>query len=155
VVVVEKRRTGHMAPATFATKTLPIGVDVIAPDGSEIRELLMLKGGSMAHCALPEGAVSVAVRHRTVEEIWYVLQGRGEVWRSQQKHQETVAVGPGTCLTIPHGTAFQFRALGPGPLVFVLVTMPPWPGNDEAVPAPSSAPWQARPSGAGRRSTDD
>ena len=38
------------------------------------------------------------------------------------------------CLTIPLGTHFQFRSLGPGPLAAVAVTMPPWPGPDEAVP---------------------
>ena len=36
-----------------------------------------LKGGSLAHFELPAGAVSHAVTHRTVEEIWYVVAGRG------------------------------------------------------------------------------
>jgi len=33
----------------------------------------------MAHFHLPAGQVSRAVRHRTVEEIWFVLSGRGEM----------------------------------------------------------------------------
>jgi mannose-6-phosphate isomerase-like protein (cupin superfamily) len=76
------------------------------------------------------------VRHRRVEEIWYITSGRGEVWRRQGEREETVEVAPGTCLTIPLGTAFQFRTSGPDPLVLVLVTMPPWPGADEAESVP-------------------
>ena len=48
-------------------------------------------------------------------------------------------LGPGTSLTIPLGTAFQFRADTDGPLAFVAITMPPWPGMDEA--APAQGPW--------------
>jgi len=40
---------------------------------------------------------------------------------------------PGTALTIPVGTAFQFRNTGFEPLAAVGVTMPPWPGEDEAM----------------------
>jgi hypothetical protein len=54
----------------FATGTLPDAYDVLAPDGSEVRILLALAGGSMAHFSLPAGKVSRAVRHMTVEEIW-------------------------------------------------------------------------------------
>ena len=112
--------------------TLPDAYDVLAPDGSEVRVLLSLRGGSMAHFRLPPGQVSRAVRHRTVEEIWYVLSGAGEMWRSTGEHDETVPLRPGTCLTIPAGTVFQFRALGTEALAAVAVTMPPWPGDNEA-----------------------
>ena len=54
---------------------------MVAPDGSDVRVLLSLGGGSMAHFELAPGRVSAAVVHRTVEEIWYVLAGRGEMWR--------------------------------------------------------------------------
>ena len=43
-----------------------------------------------------------------------------------------VALEPGVCLVIPVRTAFQFRSLGPGTLAILAVTMPPWPGDDEA-----------------------
>jgi mannose-6-phosphate isomerase-like protein (cupin superfamily) len=117
---------------TFATMTLPNDFDVIAPDGSEVRVLLSLSAGSMAHFRLRAGRVSLAVRHRTVEEIWYVLSGLGEIWRSGNGHEEISPLAPGTCLTIPVGTRFQFRTLGEEPLEVVGVTMPPWPGEDEA-----------------------
>jgi mannose-6-phosphate isomerase-like protein (cupin superfamily) len=79
------------------------------------------------------------VAHRTVEEIWYVLAGRGELWRRQAEREEVVALSPGLCVTIPLGTHFQFRAPGPEALVLVAVTMPPWPGGDEAYAVPG--PW--------------
>jgi mannose-6-phosphate isomerase-like protein (cupin superfamily) len=86
----------------------------------------------MARFELTAGAVSRAVVHRTVEEIWLVLSGYGEMWRQQGRREEIVALEPGTCLTIPLGTHFQFRASDAGPLAAVAVTMPPWPGDDEA-----------------------
>ena len=64
----------------------------------------------MAHFQLAPGEVSTAVSHRTVEEIWFVLDGRGEMWRQQDDHEEIVGLEAGVCLTIPLGTRFQFRS---------------------------------------------
>ncbi len=114
------------------TKTLPDNYDVLAPDGSEVRLLLAMAGGSMAHFRLPAGGVSLAVRHRTVEEIWYVIAGSGEMWRSLDGDSQTTPLSVGTCLTIPVGAAFQFRCVGSEPLAAVAITMPPWPGPEEA-----------------------
>ena len=116
----------------FSTKRLPVARDDVAPDGSDVRILLGLKGGGMAHFELPPGQTSTAVAHRTVEEIWFFLTGRGEMWRKQNDREEVVSVEPGVCLTIPLGTQFQFRSFGYGPLAAVGVTMPPWPGEGEA-----------------------
>ena len=112
--------------------TLPHDLDVLAPDGSEVRILLSLAGGSMAHFQLPAGRVSRAVHHRTVEEIWYVLSGQGEMWRSAGGQQQIVTLTPGTCLTIPAGVDFQFRSQPAEALAAVAITMPPWPGDGEA-----------------------
>jgi len=49
----------------------------VAPDGSDVRVLLGLAGGGMAEFELGAGKVSAAVTHRTIDEIWYVLEGRG------------------------------------------------------------------------------
>ena len=116
----------------FAARALPADADTAAPDGSEVRLLPALDGGSAAHFRLAPGAVSRAGRHRTVEEIWYVLAGSGEMWLDDGECAEAVALAPGLCLTIPVGTAFQFRASGDGPLDAFAVTMPPWPaGSDD------------------------
>ncbi len=120
--------------ADFSTKRLPSTPDTVAPDGSDVRILLGLTGGGMAHFELAPGATSIAVAHRTVEEIWYILGGRGEMWRKQGDREEIVTVEPDVCLTIPLGTAFQFRSFGSEPLTAVAITMPPWPGEDEAYP---------------------
>jgi mannose-6-phosphate isomerase-like protein (cupin superfamily) len=117
---------------TGSVMTLPPDVDVLAPDGSEVRVLLSLSRGSMAHFRLPSGQVSRAVRHRMVEEIWYILSGHGEMWRSAGDQQEIIALAPGLCLTIPAGVGFQFRSDGDEPLTAVAITMPPWPGDGEA-----------------------
>jgi mannose-6-phosphate isomerase-like protein (cupin superfamily) len=121
----------------FQTKRLPSARDIVAPDGSDVRVLLSLGGGSMAHFELAAGQISKAVTHRTVEEIWYFLSGRGEMWRAGNGQAETIVqVEAGMCLTIPLGTHFQFRSFGPEPLTAVGVTMPPWPGEREAVLVP-------------------
>ncbi len=116
----------------FQTARLPAAADAMAPDGCEVRLLARVGGGSMAHFTLPDGAVSTAVVHRTVDEIWYFLSGRGELWRGDADREEVVPVQSGVCVTIAQGTRFQVRALGDGPLVAVAVTLPPWPGEDEA-----------------------
>ena len=120
----------------FSTKRLPVSRDDVAPDGSDLRLLLGLKGGGMAHFELPPGQTSTAVAHRTVEEIWFFLTGHGEMWRQQNGREDVVPVEPGVCLTIPVGTHFQFRSLGEEPLSAIGVTMPPWPGDDEALEVP-------------------
>jgi mannose-6-phosphate isomerase-like protein (cupin superfamily) len=119
----------------FATKRLPIDRDTVAPDGADVRVLLGLRGGGMAHFVLGPGKTSAAVRHGTVDEIWYFLSGRGEMWRRNDSREEVVPVGPKVCVTIPVGTLFQFRSFGAEPLTAVAVTMPPWPGEGEAVGA--------------------
>ncbi|MBO0730312.1 MAG: cupin domain-containing protein [Acidimicrobiaceae bacterium] len=125
----------------FAT-CQPLPMDhVIAPDGSEVRVLVGLAGGGLAHFRLYPRAVSVAVHHRSVEEIWYVVSGRGQMWRKNEEDEEIVDLEPGVSLTIPLKTHFQFRAVGPDPLDVIGVTMPPWPGDNEAIR--SQGPWTA------------
>ena len=119
--------------SAFLTKHLPIVPDAIAPDGTDVRALLQLPRGGMAHFELAPGQTSKAVTHRSVEEIWFFLSGRGEMWRRQGEQQEIVDVYPGVCLTIPLGTHFQFRSLGNEALAAIGVTMPPWPGEEEAI----------------------
>jgi mannose-6-phosphate isomerase-like protein (cupin superfamily) len=122
-----------MIAPTFETKRLQIEADLLAPDSSEIRLLPKLAGGSLCHCTLPPKAISKAVKHQTVEEIWYFVQGFGQMWRKQGVREEIVDVSTGVSLTIPVGTEFQFRNMGLEPLCFLCITMPPWPGADEAV----------------------
>ncbi len=133
----------HRRMSEFSTLPLPAERTVVAPDGSNVRVLLGLSTGTMAHFELPAGMTSSAVVHRTVEEIWFVVAGRGQMWRRQGEREEIVELVPGTCLTIPLGTHFQFRASAAEPVAVVGITMPPWPGADEAIAVPG--PWLAGP----------
>ena len=126
---------------TFETRQISSSPDIIAPDGSEVRILCQMERGSMAHFTLPPGAVSIAVAHHTIEEVWYFASGRGRIWRRLGRVEEIVEVGPGLSITIPVGAHFQFRCDGDESLAAVGVAMPPWPGADEAYAV--EGPWQA------------
>ena len=116
----------------------------------------------MVEVVLPAGQVSRPVYHRTVEELWYILEGRGQVWRcppdaGADANTDAAAgpapggagpgefapgfapspVQPGDALTIPTGWRFQFSADRDAgvPLRFLCITLPPWPGPEEAQPA--------------------
>jgi len=105
-----------------------------------VRPLLSLAGGSLAHFELAPGKTSIAVAHRTVEEMWFVIGGRGEMWCRQGQQEEIVPLAARVSLTIPLETEFQFRSFGPEPLAIVAITMPPWPGEGEAYPVEGKWP---------------
>ena len=108
--------------------------DAIAPDGSEIFYLVLdAAHASLVEVRLGEGRVSRPVRHRTVEEIWYFLAGRGRVWHGGEMRD----VVPGDRVVIRPGVPFQFAADG-GELRFLCFTSPPWPGDSEAEPSPEA-----------------
>jgi mannose-6-phosphate isomerase-like protein (cupin superfamily) len=97
----------------------------------------------MVHCTLQPGQVTRAVQHRSVEEVWFCVSGSGQLWRREgaSATEEIVDLEPGVAVSIPLGTAFQFRGLGAQPLELVITTLPPWPGPEEAVPVAGT--WKA------------
>jgi mannose-6-phosphate isomerase-like protein (cupin superfamily) len=117
---------------SFETRHISDKPDAIAPDGSEVRVLCQLSRGGLAVFSLAPTAVSRAVAHRTIEEVWYFTSGHGRMWRKLGEHEEIVDVGPGVSISIPAGTQFQFRCDAAEPLIAICATMPPWPGKDEA-----------------------
>jgi mannose-6-phosphate isomerase-like protein (cupin superfamily) len=125
---------------TFTTKQISEKPEVMAPDGAEVRVLCQTSRGSMAHFSLPPGGIAKAVAHRTIDEIWYVVSGHGQMWRKHGDQEEIVEMRPGLSLTIPLATQFQFRADGDEPLAAVGVAIPPWPSMDEAYVV--EGPWQ-------------
>lgn len=127
----------------FNTNNLPEKPDYIAPDGSEVRLLVGLGRGDMAHFTLPPKRISKPVAHKNVEEIWYVVSGAAKMWRKDEKEEgpgKVVDAVPGTSLSIPPNVRFQFRTVGDEPFKAVAITMPPWPGEEEAVPVEGK--WQ-------------
>ena len=126
--------------------TLPLWRDssivpVAAPDGSAVRPLAAAPGGSMATFRLAPGQVAAAVEHRTVTELWFVVSGQGELWRRWGDEEQFDPLEPGLSLALPVGCAFQFRCSANTELVVLGVTMPPWPGEGEAIDA--DGPWTA------------
>ena len=117
---------------SFETTRLPGELTEIAPDGSAVRVLLGTPGATMAHFELQAGERSRAIRHRTVDEIWFVVSGRGEMWRKDGEREEVVVLEPGVCVTLPRGTHFQFRASPNESVAVVAATVPRWPGDHEA-----------------------
>jgi mannose-6-phosphate isomerase-like protein (cupin superfamily) len=130
-------------PVTAALEDAP---RVRAPDGSAVRPLCEISGlGSFAHFRLEPGETARAVSHATVQEIWYVIGGTGQIWRQQDGGQPTLTdLRAGISLTIPLGTTFQFRAGATGdPLTVVAVTMPPWPADSKQEAHLEKGPWTA------------
>lgn len=99
------------------TATLKSDPDYNAPDGSEIRLLPAMKGGSLCHCTLPVGKISSPVAHIHVEEIWYVIEGEGQIWRKLGALEEITSLFRGNSVTIPPQTCFQYSQYGQGSIV--------------------------------------
>src|SRR5205823_12687134 len=83
--------------------------DGMALDGSEVRLLCELPRGAMAMFTLPPDAISKAVAHRTIEELWCVIRGRGRIWRKIGDREDVTDLVAGVSVAIPTGAHFQFR----------------------------------------------
>jgi mannose-6-phosphate isomerase-like protein (cupin superfamily) len=140
VVTAIELETQHLAGIdVYDLKSQP---DYAAPDGSNIWLLGDEPAGGVALCTLASGRASAPVRHRTVEELWYVVDGHGEIARRHGDRDPFIdELEPGVCIDVGSGITFQFRALGYHGLTMLLLTMPAWPGSDEAVPDPERAVW--------------
>lgn len=123
------------------TMQLPDAADYLAPDGSQIRLLPTTPAGGLSHCTLPPGKTSLPVRHQTVEEVWFVLRGEGEMWRKYGQTSTVVRLRRGTALKIPFQAHFQFRNTGADPLEVVIATLPAWPGPNEAISVEGAPGW--------------
>ena len=112
--------------------TLPAKPDAKSPAGADIRFIMDGPTGNMIHSTVPPGQINRATIHKTVSEFWYVLEGEGEIWRKDGQEARVTALVAGVSIDIPVGTAFQYRNVGTTPLKFICISMPPWPGDDEA-----------------------
>jgi mannose-6-phosphate isomerase-like protein (cupin superfamily) len=114
------------------TRHYPASPDARSPAGAEIRYLMEGETGNLIHSTVPPHQVNRATVHATVSEFWHVLSGEGRIWRRDETEEETTVLAPGVSIDIPAGTAFQYRCTGEDPLEFLCVSMPRWPGNQEA-----------------------
>lgn len=130
--------SGAVKSADFVPRLVqkPVSYDYLAPDMSEIRLLTRntdASGGDMAHCTLPPGQTSTAVKHKSIHELWYITSGEGEIWLKDGEVETIHTLKKGSYVSIPLEASFQFRTTGSEPLEIVITSMPPWPGADEAI----------------------
>jgi mannose-6-phosphate isomerase-like protein (cupin superfamily) len=123
------------------TTRLPEHPDARSPAGAQIRYLMDGPTGNMIHSTVRPRQVSRATVHATVSEFWYVLEGRGEIWRDDGAESGVTSLVPGTSIDIPVGTSFQYRNVSDVDLTFICISMPPWPGDSEATIV--TGRWQA------------
>jgi mannose-6-phosphate isomerase-like protein (cupin superfamily) len=100
-------------------------------DGSEIRELLAhrnscIRNQTLAEARLPIGGSTMPHHHPKTEEIYYILDGHGQM----RVGQETTAVGPGDAIAIPPGASHQITNTGAGLLRFLCCCAPGYEHED-------------------------
>ncbi len=100
-------------------------------DGSTIRVLLdaELAGAreqSVAEATLAPGQATERHYHARTEEIYYVLEGEGEL----EVDGERASVGPGDAILLRPGAWHQIRATGGRELQFLCCCAPPYSHDD-------------------------
>lgn len=107
--------------------------DYLAIDKSEIRLLVKNDLGSLDHGTFAPGEVSIAGYHQTVQEFWYIISGRGQMWQKKGNDEKIFDLVPGSSIIVYPRTHLQFKNDGNEKLTFILVCLPPWPGKDEFI----------------------
>jgi mannose-6-phosphate isomerase-like protein (cupin superfamily) len=103
----------------------------ITKDRSEIRELLAHRNScivkqSLAEARVPPGVTTVAHYHIQTEEIYYLLEGEGEM-RIEEEWRRVV---PGDAIAIPPGKVHQIRNPGTETLKFLCCCAPGYEHDD-------------------------
>jgi mannose-6-phosphate isomerase-like protein (cupin superfamily) len=98
-------------------------------DGSTIRVLLDAEAGgaanqSLAEASLDDGQATERHYHAATEEIYVVLEGRGEMEVDGARRE----VGPGDAVLIPPGAWHELRAAEP--MRFLCCCAPPYRHED-------------------------
>ena len=100
-------------------------------DGSEIRELLAhrnsaIRNQSLAEARLPPGAATAPHYHPKTEEIYYILQGEGDM----RIGDETRRIGVGDAIAIPPGAVHTILNTGAATLLFLCCCAPCYEHDD-------------------------
>ncbi len=93
-------------------------------DGSTIRELHHTDLQSLAEATLEPGQATERHHHRRTEEIYFVLDGEGEMELDGERRR----VAPGDAVLIPPGAWHQIRAATR--LRFLCCCAPPYAHDD-------------------------
>lgn len=97
----------------------------VADDGATVRELASPRNSpltrhSLAEIRHPPGKASREHYHTVAEEVYYVVQGRGQI----RVDGETQAIGPGDLVVIAPGQRHKIWPEGLGDLVLLVTCVP-------------------------------
>ena len=103
----------------------------VTADGSTIRELFGRPTGgverqSLAEATLAPGQATQRHYHRASEEIYFMLDGEGEI----ELDGERRGVSAGDAVAIPAGSWHELRAEGDRPLRILCFCVPPYQHED-------------------------
>jgi len=103
----------------------------ITKDGSEIRELLAhrnsaIRNQSLAEARVAPGQTTQPHYHPCTEEIYYILQGTGEMRIGCERQ----LVGPGDAIAIRPGAPHQITNTGTVTLLFLCCCAPGYEHQD-------------------------
>jgi mannose-6-phosphate isomerase-like protein (cupin superfamily) len=121
----------HGTVGSVEIRSLTQAESFTTKDGSTIRELLGLptssaRNQSLAEATLPPGGATERHYHLESEEIYYLVEGTGEM----ELDDERCPVAPGDAVLIPPGAWHQIRAAAGGPLRFLCCCAPPYRHED-------------------------
>jgi mannose-6-phosphate isomerase-like protein (cupin superfamily) len=102
--------------------------------GSEIRPLIDRTTSEISQCSLaeetlPPGCAVTPHRHRQIEEIYYIVCGRGLMTVGSESRE----VGAGDAVYIPRGQRHTLKNTGDDPIKLILVCGPAFFYEDEIV----------------------
>ncbi len=103
----------------------------VTKDGSRIWELFHpdsspVAGFSVAEALVGPGEETVAHVHRRSQEVYYVLEGSGNM----RLGDEALAVGPGDAILILPATRHNIKNTGAGALRILCICSPPYAHGD-------------------------
>jgi len=103
----------------------------VTKDGSEIRELLAyrnscIRNQTLAEARLEPGRTTTPHRHTRMEEIYYILEGKGLM----QVGDETREVGPNDAIAIPPSQRHEITNIGDCTLRFLCCCAPGYEHDD-------------------------
>jgi mannose-6-phosphate isomerase-like protein (cupin superfamily) len=84
---------------------------------------------SIAHAIMQPGAASLPHRLKTSSEVYFILEGEGEMHIDSEKE----AVRAGQAILIPPGSWQHIRNTGGFSLKFICIVNPFWRAEDEEV----------------------
>ncbi len=108
--------------------------EFIAGDGTRLRELLhpdkqpLALRYSLAHAIVEVGDTSTP-HSLTTSEVYYILQGKGEMYIDEEKQLVEV----GNAVYIPPNARQYIHNCGDEPLIFICIVDPAWRKKDETI----------------------